>query len=164
MQPLSPLTKAGLTLGVGLGGFVDGIVLHQILGWHHLICETATCQPTSVEDLQQQNVQDGYFHALVWVVTLVGVVLLFRARRQWQPWDGRALGASMLAGWGLFNFVEGLINHQILGLHHVRPGHPDQLLWDLGFLATGPLFVGIGWWLTASQRESSAAGGPLIER
>jgi uncharacterized membrane protein len=27
----------GLFLGIGLGGPVDGIVLHQILQWHHLL-------------------------------------------------------------------------------------------------------------------------------
>jgi uncharacterized membrane protein len=26
-------------LGVGLGGFVDGIVLHQVLQWHHLLSD-----------------------------------------------------------------------------------------------------------------------------
>jgi hypothetical protein len=24
-------------MGVGLGGFVDGILLHQILQWHHML-------------------------------------------------------------------------------------------------------------------------------
>jgi uncharacterized membrane protein len=27
----------GILLGIGLGGFVDGIVLHQILQWHHML-------------------------------------------------------------------------------------------------------------------------------
>jgi uncharacterized membrane protein len=56
---------------------------------------------------------------------------------------GTAVFGGVLLGWGLFNFVEGLINHQILGIHHVRPG-PDQLLFDLGFLASGLLLVGVG--------------------
>ena len=50
---LDPVFRAGLVLGLGLGGFFDGIVLHQILGWHHMICTTATCQATSVEHLKQ---------------------------------------------------------------------------------------------------------------
>ena len=29
-------TAAGIFLGLGLGGFFDGIVLHQILQWHHM--------------------------------------------------------------------------------------------------------------------------------
>ncbi len=33
----SPLIAAGLFLGLGLGGFVDGIALHQIVQWHHML-------------------------------------------------------------------------------------------------------------------------------
>ena len=32
-----PLVSAGILLGTGLGGFVDGIVLHQILQWHNML-------------------------------------------------------------------------------------------------------------------------------
>jgi uncharacterized membrane protein len=46
-------------------------------------------------------------------------------------------------GIGLFDVVEGLIDHQILGIHHVKPG-PHQLAWDLGFLALGAVLVIIG--------------------
>jgi uncharacterized membrane protein len=38
---------AGLTLGFGLGGFIDGIVLHQILRWHAAIPCTASALPPS---------------------------------------------------------------------------------------------------------------------
>lgn len=57
---MNSLTRAGITLGLGLGGFFDGIVLHQILGWHHLICVTAHCQPQSVAQLKAQNTQDDF--------------------------------------------------------------------------------------------------------
>ncbi len=39
---LSPLCRAGPVLGLGLGGLFDGIMLHQILGWHHLVGTTDT--------------------------------------------------------------------------------------------------------------------------
>jgi uncharacterized membrane protein len=142
---MKPLTRAGLVLGLGLGGFFDGIVLHQILGWHHLICTTETCQVETVEALKQQNTQDGFFHLAVWVLTLVGVLMLFRAARApTVDWRGRRLGGAMLAGWGVFNFVEGLIDHHLLELHHVRPGHPEEFLFDLLFLASGVLLIAIG--------------------
>ncbi len=48
MNRLHPLFIARDILGLGLGGFFDGIVLHQILQWHHLICVTAHCQPLSL--------------------------------------------------------------------------------------------------------------------
>jgi uncharacterized membrane protein len=28
---------AGLLFGLGLGGFFDGILLHQVLQWHHML-------------------------------------------------------------------------------------------------------------------------------
>lgn len=150
-----PLVKSGLVLGIGFGGFADGIVLHQILGWHHLVCITAHCEPTSIEHLQRQNTQDGFFHLAVWIVSLVGTAMLFRAARSGRIWSGKVLAGAMLAGWGLFNFVEGLIDHQILGIHHVLPGHPQQFLWDMLFLATGPLFGLAGWWMIrAGKREA----------
>lgn len=133
-----PLTRAGIILGLGFGGFADGIVLHQILGWHHLVCVTAHCQPTSIAHLQRQNTQDGFFHLGLWLVTLAGMAMLFRAGgRPGASWSGRILVGSMLAGWGLFNFVEGMIDHQILGIHHVLPGHAHEFLFDMLFLASG---------------------------
>lgn len=141
----NPLVWAGLVLGMGFGGFADGIILHQILGWHHLVCVTAHCRPTSIEQLQLQNVQDGFFHLGLWLVTLMGMVMLFRAARPVGPaWNGRVLFGAMLAGCGLFNFFEGIIDHQILGIHHVLPGHPHQFLFDMLWLANGILFFLIG--------------------
>ncbi|MCK1539441.1 DUF2243 domain-containing protein, partial [Bradyrhizobium sp. 176] len=29
--------SAGVLLGLGLGGFFDGIVFHQLLQWHHML-------------------------------------------------------------------------------------------------------------------------------
>ena len=151
----NPLVRAGFILGMGFGGLADGIVLHQILGWHHLVCVTAHCRPTSVAQLQLQNTQDGLFHLALWAVLLVGTAQLFRAARSGGPaGTGRILLGAILAGCGLFNFVEGLLNHQILGIHHVLPGHPQQLLFDMLFLANGILFFVIGAWLIRSPARS----------
>ena len=140
------LFKAGLVLGLGFGGFADGIVLHQILGWHHLICITQHCQPTSIQHLQQQNTQDGFFHLAVWIVSLLGTGMLFRAAQQPNArWSGRLLVGAMFVGWGIFNLMEGIIDHQILGIHHVLPGHPRQFTWDMLFLTSGAVFVFVGW-------------------
>ena len=124
---------------------MDGIVLHQILGWHHLICANALCRPASISQLQLENTQDGYFHLALWLVSLVGTAMLFFAARQSEPaCHGRVLFGAMLAGAGLFNFVEGLVDHQILGIHHVLPGDPHQFLFDMLFLASGVFLVAIG--------------------
>lgn len=151
-----PLVRAGIVLGLGFGGFADGIILHQILGWHHLVCVTAHCQPASIQQLQLQNTQDGYFHLVLWLVSLVGTAMLFRAACHAGPaGNGRVLLGAMLAGWGLFNFVEGIIDHQILGIHHVLPGYPHQFIFDLLFLAAGVALVLIGGRLIKSSSETA---------
>ena len=143
-----PLVRAGLVLGMGFGGFADGIILHQILGWHHLVCYSAHCQPASIAQLQHENTQDGYFHLALWGVSLAGMAMLFCAARHASPrWSGRVLLGAMLMGCGLFNVFEGLLNHQILGIHHVLPGNPHQFLFDMLWLANGGLFFLVGAWL-----------------
>jgi uncharacterized membrane protein len=77
---------------------------------------------------------------------LAGIGLLSSrvTRDRRQVWTSRALWGWVLAGWGVFNLVEGLIDHQLLGVHHVREG-THQLWWDLGYLAMGALLVAAGW-------------------
>jgi uncharacterized membrane protein len=58
----------------------------------------------------------------------------------------------MLVGWGLFNLVEGVLDHHLLGIHHVRSG-PQQLWWDIGFLVLGVLLVVGGYLLQRSARR-----------
>jgi uncharacterized membrane protein len=146
----APLVRAGMILGVGLGGFVDGIVLHQVLQWHNLL--SSVTPPTDLVAMKYNMVWDGIFHAATWLTCVAGIALLFRAgRRTAVAWSGRVLVGAMIAGWGVFNFVEGLIDHQLLGLHHVRPGSA-QLAWDLGFLLVG----GIGFMLAGYAIARSA--------
>jgi uncharacterized membrane protein len=150
------LVRAGLILGLGFGGFADGIILHQILGWHHLVCLTPHCRPTSIEQLQLQNTQDGFFHLALWLVSLAGLTMLFRAGRHGGPaWNGRVLFGAMLGGWGLFNVVEGIVDHHILGIHHVLPGHPHEAWFDVLFLAVGVVFFMSGAWIIRSERGAA---------
>lgn len=51
----------------------------------------------------------------------------------------------LVAGWGFFNVVEGLIDHQLLGVHHVRDDLGAPLSWDIGFLVFGVILIGAGW-------------------
>jgi uncharacterized membrane protein len=53
---------------------------------------------------------------------------------------GRLLRDSLAIGWGLFNLVEGIVDHHLLGTHHLRSG-PNQLDWDLAFLTSGTLLA-----------------------
>lgn len=138
----------GLLLGVGLGGFVDGIVLHQILQWHHMLTDYGsygTYPDTDVDALKENTLWDGLFHAATWVAVVIGAVLLRRDTDRPDPVPGRAFAGLLLAGWGLFNVVEGVVDHHLLTIHHVRDDVADPLWWDLGFLAFGLALVVGGW-------------------
>ncbi len=141
-----------------MGGFVDGIVLHQILQVHNMLSNRIP--PNDLVSAKVNMTWDGYFHAGVWVLTALGLILLFRAgQRRDVPWSGKILLGSWIAGWGLFNLVEGIIDHHILGLHHVYEYTANKLPYDLAFLAGGVLFLLVGWTLIrAGSRETARRG------
>lgn len=149
------LVAAGILIGAGLlAGFVDGILLHEILQWHHMV--TSVRPATNLSNLEANTLADGLFHLGTWTLTVIGGVLLWRAGgRDDVPWSPKIFGGSLLLGAGLFNFIEGIVDHQILGIHHVKPG-PNQLAWDVGFLIFGAGLALVGWILLRSgQKESS---------
>lgn len=147
-----PLVTAGVLSGIGLGGFFDGIVLHQVLQWHHLV--SVPFPPTSVENLQINTLADGLFHVGTYVVTVIGFFALWWVSRRTDVlWSTRVLIGAMLAGWGGFNLVEGIVDHHLLQIHHVRPG-PNQLAWDVGFLVWGALMLVAGWLLIRSEHSA----------
>jgi uncharacterized membrane protein len=122
-----------------LGGFFDGIVLHQLLQWHHLLT-SAGYPADSVHNLQINTFWDGVFHSATYIFVAAGLVILWRsARRSHARWSWKLLPATMLIGFGAFNLVEGTISHHILGLHHVNETVSREYwpYWDLAFLAWG---------------------------
>lgn len=143
-----PSRLPGLLYGLGLGGFVDGIVLHQVLQWHHMVSDTAGHPMTTLAGLEANTLADGFFHVAAWFLVVAGAVTMLRSWRQGRvaPSWSFQLGLVVM-GWGLFNLVEGLVDHQLLGVHHVRDDLGGPLSWDLGFLAFGALLVLAGWLL-----------------
>jgi uncharacterized membrane protein len=140
-----PRSAAGLILGIGLGGFADGIALHQIAQWHNV--GSAKLPPVTMEAMRQNMLWDGLFHAAVWIVSVVGVYLLLRDARRGKPLPhARAFTGQLLVGWGSFNLVEGLIDHHLLDLHHVRDLPVHVPVYDWIFLVVGGVgFVVLGW-------------------
>src|SRR3954453_11616948 len=108
------MRRAAVLLGIGLGGFLDGIVLHQILQWHHMLSAEGCCPEQTVAGLEDNTLADGLFHLATWVAVAVASVLMWRAARRGEALTGRVLAGLVLAGWGLFNLVEGLMDHQLL--------------------------------------------------
>jgi len=155
LTPRRPLIAAGLLLGIGMGGFVDGILFHQLLQVHSML--SAQVPRDTVAGLEINMFWDGLFHVLTWIMTALGLALLWHAvRRGDVPLSTRTLLGALALGWGLFNFVEGIIDHHILHIHHVTET-ADHLVWDLAFLASGLVLIGIGATLIAGDRGPAAA-------
>ncbi|HSO00133.1 MAG TPA: DUF2243 domain-containing protein, partial [Candidatus Nanopelagicales bacterium] len=133
------------------------ILFHQILQVHNML--SAVIPPNTLVNVEINMFWDGLFHAFTWVMTAVGIALLWRAvRRPRAPLSTRTFVGSLSLGWGIFNLVEGVIDHHILGIHHVveRPGH---LPYDMAFLAVGAGFVAVGAVLVRGDATGRGTGG-----
>lgn len=157
-----PARLPSLLVGIGMGGFVDGIVLHQMLQWHHMLTDTGEHPATTLSGLEANTVADGVFHAATWLFVLTGVTLAVRAWQQGRlaPAPSTHLG-MLLAGWGLFNVVEGVIDHLVLGVHHVRDDLGGPLSWDIGFVGLGILQVVVGLAVARRRPVATTAQAPV---
>jgi uncharacterized membrane protein len=55
-------TVAGILLGIGMGGGVDGIALHQIAPWHNMLSNIVP--PHTMDTMRVNMTWNGLFHAL----------------------------------------------------------------------------------------------------
>jgi uncharacterized membrane protein len=140
----APSALPGFLLGLGLGGFVDGIVLHEILQWHHMI---SSAEPThTLAGLELNTVADGFFHVVTWLLVMAGTTLMVVSWRQGRVAPNWSFHLGLLIlGWGVFNVVEGVVDHLLLEVHHVRDDLGGPRSWDIGFLIFGVLLCAGGW-------------------
>jgi uncharacterized membrane protein len=150
---MNPKTKkkylgiGSFTLGFGFMGAMDGIIFHQLLQWHSVVMETSR---------PGQIFSDGVFHFGVTVALVIGGILLWLAGRPSEISRGVSrLVGGFLTGSGIFNLVEGVVNHHLLQIHRVKPGDPNALMYDLAFLTIGLLLVIIG---ETVRRKRSTSG------
>jgi len=137
---------AGLVLGLGLGGFIDGIAMHQLAQWHNM--GSAVLPPLTMDAMSRNMVWDGQFHLATWTLTFIGILMLWYDQQASAP-TMRVLIGQMILGWGIFNLVEGIIDHHLLEIHHVRdlPAHLPAYDWI--FLAAGGIgLIALGGWLS----------------
>lgn len=107
---------------------------------------------------------DGLFHVLTWTMTALGLALLWKAvQRRDVPLSTKTLVGSMALGWGLFNLVEGIIDHHLLHIHHVTETD-NHLIWDLAFLASGLLLFGIGATMISAGRKDAMTRTACLTR
>jgi uncharacterized membrane protein len=142
-----PLITAAIVLGIGFGGFIDGIVFHQILQWHEMISNKMP--PIDLLTKSVNMFWDGIFHAFNLMVVITGVFLLWKllSRKDIEK-SGNLLFGGILRGWGLFNIIEGIINHHLLKLHNVRDAVINKNSWNFGFLLFSVLILITGYALT----------------
>ncbi|MCP8616195.1 DUF2243 domain-containing protein [Salirhabdus salicampi] len=131
------LFQAAFILGLGLLGAVDGIVFHQLLQWHHMVDHH--------NQIHMKIFSDGWFTILFSLLLVWGGVKIYRdAAKGELGTRPRTFLSGILIGGGVFNLVEGMINHHILQIHRVRPAAENPLLYDISFLIVGFLLVIIG--------------------
>lgn len=137
---------AGLILGLGLIGAIDGIVFHQLLQWHHMIMSP---------NIQLEIFTDGLFTALFSAKLLWGGMKIFQdARNNELGTSWKIFVGGIFIGGGIFNIVEGIVDHHILQVHRVRPLAENPLFYDLAFLAIGLLLVIIGLMIKRLEKEA----------
>jgi uncharacterized membrane protein len=153
-----PLLAAGFVLGMGLGGFFDGIVFHQILQIHNMISNIIF--PDTLIKAEINMFWDGVFHAFNWMIVVIGIVLLWKVVKN----DGilkrtNVFVGALLSGAGAFNLVEGIVDHHVLQLHHVvqRAVIPYQFYYDVLFLCSGIVLIGLGCGLIFYHKDKKVA-------
>jgi uncharacterized membrane protein len=160
-----PSQATGILYGLGLGGFVDGIVLHQILQWHHMVSDVGRYPVTTVAGLEVNVLADGLFHVGTWMLVVAASLMTVAAWRRGRLAPNWSFHLGLvLAGWGVFNLVEGMVNHLVLGVHHVRDDLGGPWLWDVGFLVLGALQVVVGWWWSRRGRRQLMARSEPVRR
>jgi uncharacterized membrane protein len=150
MMPMT--TRHGVLLpatiiGVGLSGFFDGILLHQVLQWHHLL---SLVPGERFRDIGTQILADGVFHVVMYLITAAGLWLLWRRRAALAlPTGGwRVVAGGGLLGFGLWNMIDVGFFHWALGIHRIRVNVPDPMLYDVAWIvALGIVPLLVAWLL-----------------
>ena len=151
------LILAAGTLGFGLSGFFDGIMLHQVLQWHHLL---SLVPGETFRDIGTQILFDGLFHVMMYAITAAGLWLLWRRRAGLhEPGAAPTVVGSALLGFGVWNVIDVGFFHWTLGIHRIRIGVPDPMAYDVGwFVAFGLSFLLAGF-LVLRRGATTGRGG-----
>ena len=138
---------SGVLVGIGVAAFVDEVVFHQLLQWHHFYDKsTASVGLFS----------DGLFHAFGWFAIVAGLFLFADLRRHNILNPARWAGAVLL-GAGAFQLYDGTIQHKLLTLHQIRYDVP-LLPYDLAWNIAAVVMIAAGIFLLLRTRAAAADG------
>jgi len=141
-----PLSVTAIILGIGIGGFIDGIFMHQILQWHGMFTNKLTADTVAGKSVNM--FWDGIFHLLTLITVIIGVISLTRLLRMKNiNTSPKLVWGGFFAGWGLFNLVEGLLHHHILKFHNVHEFSQNPDLWNYAFLLSSLIFMVVGFYI-----------------
>lgn len=148
-------------LGIGMGGFVDGILFHQLLQLHNMLSAKFPVRKVDIRtlavNLEINMFWDGLFHVFTWMMTAIGIGMLWHAvRRPDASLSTKTFIGGLALGWGLFNLVEGIIDHHLLHIHHVTETS-NHLVWDLTFLGAGIALILAGLWLIRTDKRATSS-------
>jgi uncharacterized membrane protein len=139
---------SGFLFGVGLAAFIDEMIFHQLLHWHHFYDKSTT-------DIGL--VSDGLFHAFSWFATVASLFLFADLRRRNALWLKRWIG-GIFFGAGVFQLYDGIIHHKVMQIHQIRY-NVDILPYDLAWnLSAATMFI-IGLILIYRTHPDPASGG-----
>jgi uncharacterized membrane protein len=145
-------------LGIALGGLFDGILLHQVLQWHHLLSLVGN---ESLQDIRVQILADGLFHILMYTVACVGLWLLWSARRSEAAPTPSSLLGTVLLGFGLWQVIDVVLFHWIVRIHRIRVDVTYPIWWDIGWMVVfGAPALALAWWLTRTGRAGRQGTWP----
>lgn len=133
---------SGFLFGIGLAAFMDEVVFHQLLHWHHFY-DRSTASAALVSD--------GLFHAFGWFATVASLFLFANLRRRNALWPKRWAGAILL-GAGIFQLYDGIVQHKLLKLHQIRY-NVDILPYDIAWNAAAAALIIIGAFLLLWTRR-----------
>ncbi|MDZ5710804.1 DUF2243 domain-containing protein [Jeotgalibacillus haloalkalitolerans] len=137
MKSVNRNLLSGVLFGLGLIVFMDEVVFHQLLQWHHFYDKSTTFAGIASDGLLNSF---GFFSAVFGLFMLADL-----GKRQvlhWKRWIGGAfLGA------GGFQLYDGIIHHKLLQLHQIRYQVdilPYDMVWNISaflMLLTGAVIV-----------------------
>lgn len=101
---------SGILFGIGFAAFIDEMIFHQLLRWHHFYDRSTT---------EIGLISDGLFHAFSWFATIGGLFLFADLRRR-NAFIPKVWWGSILLGAGAFQLYDGTIQHKWMRIHQIR--------------------------------------------
>ncbi|MFI6033255.1 DUF2243 domain-containing protein [Streptomyces sp. NPDC051315] len=131
-------------IGMAVMAAIDEIVFHQLLGWHHFYDRSTTAVGLF---------SDGLLHTAELLALVAGFFLYADLRRRHVLAAAHAR-AGFFLGLGLFQLLDGIVDHKLLRLHQIRYGvdvTPYDWAWNLAGLTL--LLVGCVLAVRAARRS-----------